>query len=244
MGYASQAGRARTSSRSPMAHAICDRCGFRYNFVDLRWQFDWRGASLQNLRILVCRPCYDTPQTQLRSIVLPADPQPIINARPEFFVSDEVDYMTLTPVTIDPITGLPVPNTTTMAEVNGTTTMTKVPVGAPLGYDIEAQMPLVKNIKWAQAVPYLSIMGNGTPVVAVTCSSPHGLSTNSQIGVEGLSQANANGMYSVTVTSATAFKYQANTNVLAGSLLTGKERMVTANMGLPYNYSQIPQTGT
>ena len=52
MGYASQAGRARTSSTNPQAHAICDRCGFRYNWVNLKWQYDWRGASLQNLKFL------------------------------------------------------------------------------------------------------------------------------------------------------------------------------------------------
>ena len=40
MGYASQAGRARTDASNPQAHAICDRCGFRYNHVDLRWQFE------------------------------------------------------------------------------------------------------------------------------------------------------------------------------------------------------------
>jgi hypothetical protein len=57
--------------------------------VDLRWQFDWRGAALLNTRILVCRSCQDTPQQQLRSIVVPADPMPIINARPEPFVDDE-----------------------------------------------------------------------------------------------------------------------------------------------------------
>jgi len=69
----------------------CDRCGFRYNWVDLRWQYDWRGASLQNLKILVCETCYDAPQEQLRAIVVPADPTPIVNARVQDFVTAETN---------------------------------------------------------------------------------------------------------------------------------------------------------
>jgi hypothetical protein len=109
MGYSSLSGRARTSSRNPQAHAICDRCGFRYNHVDLRWQFDWRGASLMNIRLLVCNHCYDDPQEQLRAIVVPADPVPIENPRIEYFETYETDgRMTSGQNTIDPLTGIPV----------------------------------------------------------------------------------------------------------------------------------------
>lgn len=92
MAYASLAGKARTSARNPQAHAICDRCGGRYNHVDLQWQFDWTGATVQNKRILVCKPCLDVMQPQLRSLVLPGDPPPIINARPELYATAETDY--------------------------------------------------------------------------------------------------------------------------------------------------------
>ena len=109
MAYASQAGRARTSARSPQAHAICDRCGCRYNHVDLRWQFDWAGASLINKRLLVCNPCYDTPQEQLRAIVVPADPMPIMNPRVQNFVTAETSTRyTSGQNTVDPVTGIPV----------------------------------------------------------------------------------------------------------------------------------------
>ncbi len=266
MGFSSQSGHARTSSRNPQAFSVCDRCGQWHNFVNLRWQFDWRGASLQNLRILVCKRCYDTPQNQLRAIVLPPDPQPIINARPEIFPNDESDWLTLTPSTIDPTTGLPVPNTTVMALTDGVTQITKVPVGAPLGYrglervtgvteymtvtpppsttkmalvngsTVMTEVPLVN-------IPYLSINGNGTTIVNVTCSQAHRLSTNDQIYAEGLSQKNACGMWSITVTTATAFTYTGNTPVVSGSLLTGNEFMVATSMGLPYGYLQIPHTG-
>lgn len=109
MAYASQAGRARTSSSSPQAHAICDRCGFRYNHSSLHWQFDWAGAALVNKRLLVCNTCYDTPQEQLRAIVVPADPVPIINPRVEPFVQDETSTRyTSGQNTVDPVTNIPV----------------------------------------------------------------------------------------------------------------------------------------
>lgn len=105
MAYASQSGRARTSARNPQAHAICDRCGFRYNHVNLRWQYDWRGATLQNIRLLVCDPCYDEPQAQLRSIVVPADPTPIMNARIQDFVTAETNNRYTSGTSLVPTSG-------------------------------------------------------------------------------------------------------------------------------------------
>lgn len=108
MGYASRAGHARTNARSPRAHAICDRCGRRFNHVDLHWQFDWRGATLQNTRLLVCRSCEDAPNPQFRTITLPADPVPIMNPRPENFVAAEANYRFTQGNTVDPVTGIPI----------------------------------------------------------------------------------------------------------------------------------------
>lgn len=89
MSYASKSGRARTSASSPQAHAICQRCGFRYNHVDLSWQFAWRGSALKNIRLLVCSRCLDVPNEQLRAIVVPPDPLPIVQPRIEPFAEDE-----------------------------------------------------------------------------------------------------------------------------------------------------------
>ena len=73
---------ARVDSINPSAWAICDRCGFVRNASDLVWQYEWGGMHLYNLEILVCRDrCYDIPQEQLRTIIIPPDPPPIINAR-------------------------------------------------------------------------------------------------------------------------------------------------------------------
>lgn len=80
--------RAAISRLHPRAIATCDRCGFRYNHDQLQWQLQWTGPHLQNLRILVCKSCLDVPQEQLRTIILPPDPVPIENPRPEQYVSD------------------------------------------------------------------------------------------------------------------------------------------------------------
>jgi hypothetical protein len=110
MAYGSIAGRARTSARNPQAHAICDRCGGRYNHVDLQWQYDWAGATTINKRILVCRSCLDNLQPQLRSLVLPGDPPPIMNPRPELFSTAETNFRTTQGSTTDARTGIMVPD--------------------------------------------------------------------------------------------------------------------------------------
>jgi len=82
-------GRASISRTNPQALAICDRCGFRYLRIDLSWQHQWRGTKLQNIRMLVCEGCLDKPQENIRTIILPPDPIPIVNARPENNVGDD-----------------------------------------------------------------------------------------------------------------------------------------------------------
>jgi hypothetical protein len=133
MGYASRQGRAKISSTSPQAAAICDRCGFVYNHVNLRWQFDWRGTSLQNIRLLVCDTCYDEPQQQLRAIVVPADPVPIVNPRIEPFVTDETNTRaTSGQNTVDPTTNIPVINGNTRITQDSQTRVTQQ-TGEPPG---------------------------------------------------------------------------------------------------------------
>jgi len=60
----------------------------------LQWQYDYNGSStLQNLRLLVCDRCYDVPQIQLSPNILPPDPLPIYNARPEPYTLDEASWL-------------------------------------------------------------------------------------------------------------------------------------------------------
>lgn len=76
------------NSEYPRARGVCDRCGQHWQHNKLSWQFEWTGPKLQNLRILVCPECLDKPQPNIRTIVIPPDPVPIMNARPENYVSD------------------------------------------------------------------------------------------------------------------------------------------------------------
>lgn len=81
-------GRYSVDSQSPRAKAVCDRCGFEYQLSDLRWQFEWSGPKLQNLRIFVCEGCLDKPQINIKTFVIPPDPVPVQNPRPENYVYD------------------------------------------------------------------------------------------------------------------------------------------------------------
>lgn len=109
MAYASKEGRAQINSRSPKAAGQCDRCGFLYNHDHLRWQMDYSGAGIYNKRILVCEKCYDTPQQQLKVIVIPPDPLPVLNARPPEYVNSETNYRyTSGQNTVDFWTGIPI----------------------------------------------------------------------------------------------------------------------------------------
>ncbi len=60
------------------------------NHYKMSWQHDWAGTRMQNLRILACENCLDAPsEAALRTIVLPPDPPPVFNARPEPYPIDE-----------------------------------------------------------------------------------------------------------------------------------------------------------
>lgn len=87
-------GRTEVDTDNPACFAICDRSGFRRNLKDLSWQMQWAGQALLNLRLLVRPESLDIPQEQLRTLILPPDPPPILNARPETFYIDETDFFT------------------------------------------------------------------------------------------------------------------------------------------------------
>jgi len=80
---------ARTNPRSPRGWGTCQRCGFIANLKDLQNQAQWRGTKLMPIELYVCDPCLDTPQRQLGSIILSADPEPLTKALPEPYAIDE-----------------------------------------------------------------------------------------------------------------------------------------------------------
>ena len=240
MSYASISGRARTNPSNPQAHARCDRCGFIYNHVDLKWQFDWRGATMQNTRVLVCTTCYDSPQEQGRAITVPADPIPIINPRVESYVDAETDFFRTLGQTTDPTTGIPIPGSTTIVAQSGLQITPDV-IGRRVSLSSDSVMPLQNGVIYDRLLPIISVVALGTDTIQVSCSSAHGLSTGGQVAVSGLSNPAANGFYSVTVLSATVFTYQVYAmNVQGGVINTSTSRVVTCLIGVPYNYPQIP----
>jgi hypothetical protein len=235
MGYASRAGRARVSAKKPQAQAVCQKCGFWYNRVNLEFQFEWRGAQLQNTYILVCKRCLDIPQEQLRAITLPADPTPIFYPSVENFDESRSNYRSLSRVTvIDPKTGIPIPDTTLrITEDNQNRAIN--PFGLPVGLNQDAVMPYngATQQHFGVALQVLSVIADDTATVAVTCSAVHELQNNSQVAVEGLSWAPACGFYSVTVTTATAFTYMTYGSNPAGSLMQPGTLITTCLVGLP-----------
>lgn len=86
-------GRARVSASAPQAFGRCDRCGIWYNRVDLVPETEWFGNELRPTGQIVCtRTCEDEPFPFYRPVILPPDPLPVLNPRPENFTLAETDY--------------------------------------------------------------------------------------------------------------------------------------------------------
>jgi hypothetical protein len=131
-------GRAKVSTKSPRAFGICDRCGFLYNHEHLRFQFDWAGPTLKNKQMLVCRKCEDEYQEQLRTIVLPADPVPIVNPRTQNYSAAETAVrQTSGQNTTDFWTGIPIPDGDTRVTQNNQTRVTQQTGEPPGGLNTE-----------------------------------------------------------------------------------------------------------
>jgi hypothetical protein len=235
-------GHAYANPSSPSAWGRCDRCGFIYNHKTLRFQFDYRGPQLQNLRFLVCEKCYDKPQAQLKPIMVSQDPVPIINARPDSYDMYNTNNLAEPGFTINTATGIPVPNNVNLITEDGQNITTQ-PIGKPADLDPNALMPLINQTVYDVLLPVISITANGSTTITVTTSSANSLSTGDQISVTGTTDNAAMGMYTVTVLSAVAFTYQANSVIPYGGLLGSNTRIVTASVGIPPQYTQIVQTG-
>lgn len=79
----------RVDPGSPSAVGTCDRCGMLAQLRDLVWDREWSGTAIINRRFLVHPHCFTRPNETLRTIVIPTDPDPILNARPENYGVDE-----------------------------------------------------------------------------------------------------------------------------------------------------------
>jgi hypothetical protein len=125
--------------------------------------------------------------------------------------------------------------------------MGPAPTGRPPGYALEAVMPLAltNGVPTHYGVPLAvtSIITNGTPLVTVNCSAPHGLALNAQIAVRGAANPLADGMFSVIPLTATVLTYGTYSPIPAGSILQSGTLVVTAQVGLPRSHPALPQTG-
>lgn len=132
-----------------------------------------------------------------------------------------------------------------MAEVGGTY-MASEQAGDAARADPVPPLPDDANqipVQYGKALPIVSLVADGSPVVRVSCSEPHGLALNSQVMVRGSGNSLADGAFSVIPLTATAFTYGCYSPVPAGSLLEPTTIVVTVLIGLPRDYPALPQTG-
>jgi hypothetical protein len=243
MGYASRSGRARTSAKDPRAFAVCDRCGMWYNHHRLQWQYDWAGASLINKRILVCNTCYDQPQNQLRAIVVPADPTPIINPRTEPYAYDSSNTRQVSGYnTTNAATGIPVQGGDLRVTSSGgaQTSDPRVTQMTGEGSGGTNQLPGTDP----NAVTYRTITNadnNGSGLIRLTVATTNGLITGQKVTVREVAGTTAaNGNWTITVVNTTQIDLQSSS--FSGSYTSGG--YVINNPSLPYDFTEIPRTGT
>lgn len=242
MAYASKSGRAKTSPRDPRAFAVCDRCAIWYNHYQLRWQYDWAGASLVNKRILVCDSCYDEPQSQLRAIILPADPTPIVNPRTEPLAYDQSNQRQVSGAnTVNAATGIPVPG--------GATRVTSSS-GQPTDDVRSSQMTGAANGSLNElpgtdpaAVTYRTVINafnNGIGAIRLSLNTTNGMITGQKVivgEVGGITPAN--GSFFITVINTSQIELQNST--FTGAYTSGG--YVINDPSLPYGFTEIPRTG-
>lgn len=83
-----------TDPDAPTAWATADCCGFIWPITKLIWQYQFQGTMVpQNTRMLVCPKHVDPLNYQLQAYILPPDPLPVMNARPEPYALDESSWL-------------------------------------------------------------------------------------------------------------------------------------------------------
>ena len=242
MGYASRSGRAKTDPKNPRAHAICDRCSFRYNHANLSWQYDWAGASLINKKMLVCQTCYDEPQQQLRAIVVPADPVPVMNPRVEPYAWDETDRRQVSGANIvSPTTGIPVPRGDTRVTTAGSSATSNNRVTQQTGEAPGGKNQLPGTDPNAVSYRVITNVFNTGGVIYLTVVNTSGFITNQNVIVGNVGGVTAaNGSWVITVVDLTTISL--NGSVFSGAYTSGG--YLINDPSVPYGFTEVPQTGT
>ena len=81
-------GKAKVDPTSPRAFGVCDRDGMLHSLDDLVWQEYYRGPDLENVWLRVCKRCLDKPNVNVVPKILPPDPLPREQPRPENFTQE------------------------------------------------------------------------------------------------------------------------------------------------------------
>lgn len=242
MGYASRSGRARTSARNPRAFGVCDRCSLWYNHQNLRWQYDWAGASLINKRILVCDTCYDASQQQLRAIVIPADPVPIVNPRTEPYAWDSTDYRQVSGYnTTSARTGIPIPQGDTRVTSKDSQPTIDKRVTQQTGeppYGTNQKPGTDPNVVTYRNVT--DVIDNGLGITRLNIGNTNGMITGQRVIVQDIvGVPDVNGQWVITVVDATYIDLDNST--FSGAY--GGGGYVINTPALPYGFTEIPKTG-
>lgn len=234
-------GRASVSTTNPRAFGICDRCGFLYNHKELQWQFDYRGAALMNLRILVCDNCLDVPQNQLRNIIIPADPTPIMNARVQDYATAENNSR----LTSDQVL---VPISATGDGVTATLTL-KVPLTmAPITVGSTIVVSGMEPAGYNGTFIVSASSNSGAYTVSYPCrtAGPMALAGTVAINIDPITGL-PNGLGLTRITQNDDVRVTQMTGEPPGGLNqepgTDPNAPGDADPGLPYNFNQVPKTG-
>jgi hypothetical protein len=182
---------------SPRAWGTCDRCGFVWNLNRLQFQYAYQGSMMpQNTNMLVCDNCLDPLNPQDMPYILPPDPLPVYNARPENYDLDESSYLgtqdddTITTQDDEPITvNIPSPSQAANASKLVSTIL------APSGSVAVAYLDLFSGDPVSGGVSILSaITGSSTRTnIAASLTTVNGVARNPDyiaISEESASQTN------------------------------------------------------
>jgi hypothetical protein len=170
--------------------------------------------------------------------VVPADPVPIANPRVEFFVDYESNTrITSQTPTTDPTTGIPVPAGNTRVTQNDSTRSTQMTGEPPNGTNT---LPGTDP----NAVTYRTVTGavsNGSGLIRLTLATTNGMITGQMVTVQDVGGVTAaSGNWTITVINTTQIDLQSS--AFSGTYTSGG--YVVNNPSLPYNFNEVPKTGT
>ena len=92
MAWLNYRGRVRVDPQNPRGYGVCDFCGIQYQLERLEYQTEWQGPVLRRTGFRQCPVCLDRPNMQLRTVILPPDPVPLKDPRPELYQDPAPGY--------------------------------------------------------------------------------------------------------------------------------------------------------